>query len=61
MQSFNFADKLIVVIGAAQGIGAAVARSLVLAGATVAGFDIQSDKIYCRRLRVELFRIVVVK
>ncbi len=45
MQSFNFVDKLIVVTGAAQGIGAAVARSLVLAGATVAGFDIQSDKL----------------
>lgn len=52
MQSFNFAEKLIVVTGAAQGIGAAVARSLVLAGATVAGFDVQADKL--KSIREEL-------
>ncbi len=45
MQLFNFAEKLFVVTGAAQGIGAAVARSLVLADATVAGLDIQPNKL----------------
>lgn len=45
MQSFNFTNKLILVTGAAQGIGAAVVRSLVCAGATVAGLDIQFDKL----------------
>jgi 2,3-dihydro-2,3-dihydroxybenzoate dehydrogenase len=41
----DFANQVIVVTGAAQGIGAAVARSLVQAGATVAGLDIQPDKL----------------
>lgn len=45
MQSPNFADKLILVTGAAQGIGSAVARLLVQAGANVAGLDIQQDKL----------------
>lgn len=45
VQSLSFTDKLIVVTGAAQRIGVAVARSLVRAGAVVAGFDIQPDKL----------------
>ncbi|NJL85989.1 MAG: 2,3-dihydro-2,3-dihydroxybenzoate dehydrogenase [Leptolyngbyaceae cyanobacterium SM1_1_3] len=45
MQSFDFADRLMLVTGAAQGIGAAVVQSLVQAGARVAGLDIQPDKL----------------
>lgn len=45
MQTFDFANQLILVTGAAQGIGAAVVRSLVQAGAQVAGLDIQPDKL----------------
>ena len=49
---FDFTDKLIVVTGAAQGIGAAVVRSLIQAGATVIGLDIQPEKL--ESLRIEL-------
>ena len=49
---FNFDKQLIVVTGAAQGIGAAVVRSLVHTGATVAGLDIQPNKL--ESLRTEL-------
>jgi 2,3-dihydro-2,3-dihydroxybenzoate dehydrogenase len=45
MQSVDLTEKLILVTGAAQGIGAAVARSLVRSGASVAGLDIQADKL----------------
>lgn len=45
MQCFDFTDQLILVTGAAQGIGAAVVRSLVQAGARVAGLDIQAEKL----------------
>lgn len=45
MQAFDFTDKLFVVTGAAQGIGAAIARSLIQAGAQVAGCDVQSNKL----------------
>jgi len=45
MQSVDLTDKLILVTGVAQGIGSAVARSLVQAGAIVAGLDIQPDKL----------------
>lgn len=45
MQSTDLTDKLILVTGAAQGIGAAVARSLVQSGARVAGLDIQAEKL----------------
>lgn len=45
VQSLSFTDKLIVVTGAAQRIGVAVARSLIGAGAVVVGFDIQPDKL----------------
>ena len=49
---FNFDNQLILVTGAAQGIGAAVVRSLVHTGATVAGLDIQPNKL--ESLRTEL-------
>lgn len=53
MQSFDFAEKLILVTGAAQGIGAAVVRSLLQAGARVAGLDIQLDKLDALKATLE--------
>lgn len=53
MQSFDFANKLILVTGAAQGIGAAIVRSLVQAGARVAGLDIQADKLNALQAALE--------
>lgn len=53
MQSFDFANKLILVTGAAQGIGAAIVRSLVQSGARVAGLDIQADKLNALQAALE--------
>ncbi|MGG6242492.1 2,3-dihydro-2,3-dihydroxybenzoate dehydrogenase [Nodosilinea sp. AN01ver1] len=53
MQSLDFADRLMLVTGAAQGIGAAVVRSLVQAGARVAGLDLQPDKLDALKAELE--------
>lgn len=45
MQPIDLTDKLILVTGAAQGIGAAVVQSLVCVGARVVGWDIQAEKL----------------
>ncbi|UJB72508.1 2,3-dihydro-2,3-dihydroxybenzoate dehydrogenase (plasmid) [Acaryochloris sp. 'Moss Beach'] len=53
MQLFNFVDQLFLVTGAAQGIGAAIVKSLVQAGAQVVGLDIQADKLDDLRVALE--------
>ena len=45
MDQQNMAGKVVIVTGAGQGLGEAIARTLGAAGAVVCGCDIQEDRV----------------
>lgn len=59
MLYFDFTDKLFAVTGAAQGIGAAVAKNLVESGARVAALDIQANKLHALQSEIDSPRLQI--